>query len=89
MTSTQILRKNSGQVMVESLLMLVLFVAIATFVMKQVRSNEWFASMLSKPWTAVSIMIENGVWDTNLQSARAKNPTQFARVVSFKGEVEQ
>lgn len=74
-----------GQAIIESILILALFVGVGTLVARQFKQNELFAQMVSAPWARLAGMMQNGVWMAPRPGAKL-HPSQFERIVSMRGE---
>ncbi len=74
---------NKGQVMVEAVLLITLFVALWSVFSKYAKEKKWFESLVNGPWLSMSGVIENGVWE-NPKKSRTKHPNNFNRVISLK-----
>ena len=75
------LRSQGGQMAVETVLLIALSVGIFIGVSTIFREKQYFAEILSKPWTSVSSMIQNGVWNSS-----ELHPNHRSRWVSVRGE---
>lgn len=70
---TMVIKNSKGQAVVESVLLLVVFMAVTTAVVRGFRESEVIESFISKPWKILSGMIESGVWAPERQ-ARSQHP---------------
>lgn len=75
------LRSQAGQMAVETVLLITLSVAIFIGVSTIFREKQYFANILSKPWTSIASMIQNGVWTPS-----ELHPNDYKRWVSVRGE---
>ncbi len=75
------LHNQRGQMAVEAVLLIALSVGIFIAVSGIFRDKQYFASILSKPWTSVSSMIQDGVW-----SPSELHPNHRQRWVSVRGD---
>lgn len=55
---------QSGQMVVEMILILTLLFGFTVFVAAQFRQQEYFKAIVSGPWLKLAGMMQNGVWDT-------------------------
>lgn len=55
-------QNQKGQMTVEAVLLLVLFVAMFTAVHNTMNRGEFLSKIVSGPWSYVQNMISNGVW---------------------------
>ena len=74
-----------GQAIVEAVLILLLLMAVTTFVSSQFKQNELMAKMVSGPWLRLAGMIQNGQWRPVNQS-NGLHPTKQYRHISTKGD---
>ncbi len=81
-----LLKNNLGQAVTEAVLITVVVVSTALFVAKFFKDQEIFASIISKPWSRIAGMIQNGVWSP-ADSSMVLHPNSFNRVSSVAGEV--
>ena len=76
---------HKGQAVVESILILVVFIAVSTLIGSAFRQNELFGQMVSSPWQRLAGMLENGVWLPPHQS-RLLHPNHHLRHISIRGD---
>lgn len=79
--ATQFIKSQRGQISVEIVLIIALTVAIFLGVSSIFREKQYFAQILSKPWTNISSMIQNGVWQS-----KYVHPAHQTRWISVKGD---
>lgn len=79
------MNNQRGQASIEMVLMVALVVMVALAVSKGLRDNEFFANLVSGPWTSVAGLIQNGVWGSP-EATMAKHPNQFLRVSTVEGD---
>lgn len=70
-----------GQMATEMILLLALIVAIFVSVSAIFRDQQYLAMFVSRPWSNIAAMIQNGVWDPSKQ-----HPAHYDRWVSVKGD---
>jgi hypothetical protein len=75
------LTNEKGQMTVEAVLLLVIFVAVFTVVHKAISKQEWLNKIVSGPWSYVAGMIENGVW-MPAENSKTYHPNGFGRRAS-------
>jgi hypothetical protein len=75
------LNNQKGQTVVEGVLLLLVFVTLATIVSREFRDNQLLARMVSAPWDRLSGMIQNGVWEVPDES-NSKHPAHIDRHLS-------
>jgi hypothetical protein len=78
------LKNQKGQLMVEMVLLLALSVGIITLVSAAFRQNQYMAMFVSKPWTSIRSMIQNGNWDP-----KKPHPSSSVRIATVEGEPVQ
>ncbi len=64
----KVVKNNKGQTVVEAVLLIAVFVLVATTVSRQFRDNQLLARVISGPWDSLSGMIQNGVWSPPSES---------------------
>ncbi|MCC6138692.1 MAG: hypothetical protein IT287_08660 [Bdellovibrionaceae bacterium] len=74
------LQNNQGQMTVEAVLLLVIFVAVFTVVHKTISKGEWMSKIVSGPWSYMQGMISNGVWQAG--NTNELHPNVFKRRAS-------
>lgn len=77
------LRGQSGQMLVESLLLMTLLFGVTSFFYRTMQNRQVLASLVEKPWSRLAGMTESGVWEEPAQ-ARASHPNQKSRMLSSK-----
>lgn len=78
------LKSQSGQFLLEALLMMFIFLAAVMIVSNAFRSNEFFANLVTSPWQSLSGLIQNGAWGTPDQTY-ALHPNHHDNHVSLEG----
>ena len=76
---------KKGQMSVEAVLLIVVFLGAALFVSNQFRENGVLAQFVHGPWDRLSGMVKYGVW---LPDETAKGLHPLNRVNSVQGESE-
>ncbi len=56
------LRQQTGQAVVESVLLIVVLLALGRTVFSYIREQQLIQKMITQPWSYVSGMIECGTW---------------------------
>lgn len=77
-----------GQAIIESILILALFLSVGTLVAREFKQNELVSQMVSAPWARLAGMLQNGVWKSPKEGAPL-HPLQFKRFVSIRGDNPQ
>jgi hypothetical protein len=80
-----VIRDQGGQMIVETILILALFLAVGTFVAGQFKQNELFAQMVSAPWRNLAGLLQNGVWRPP-EAGMQDHPAMHRRHVSMEGD---
>jgi hypothetical protein len=75
------LRNQKGQMTIEAVLLLVIFVAMFKMVQQSIKDKNFLSNMVSGPWTYVQGMIQNGVWAPG-DAGAATHPNIFGRRAS-------
>jgi hypothetical protein len=81
------LKNQSGQIAVEYILIMVVFVGLFISVKNILISNNSIGAFVQKPWALVAGMIESGVWE-DPKKARASHPGLLSRHRTLLGERE-
>lgn len=76
---------QSGQMIIEAILIIVVLLSIALLVSREIRSNDIVSNLVSKPWKSLSGMIQNGSWGP-VNSTNSAHPNLHKRHYSFRGE---
>ncbi len=76
---------QSGQFIVEAILIMVMLFAVVLAIANAFKSQSLFAQVVSAPWQHMSGMIQNGVWATREQSMTL-HPSNHSRHRVLKGE---
>ena len=79
------LKSNAGQMTIEMLCLITIFLMISLAVQQAAMQQGWLKSMIEAPWTRVQGIIENGVW-LNPKVGKAKHPSIKGRHGSLEGE---
>lgn len=75
------LRNSSGQMTIEAVLLLSIFVAFFTIAQRMIKEQDWFGQLINGPWILVQGMIENGVWEP-AATGKNQHPNLFRRRAS-------
>lgn len=79
-------RKNQGgQMIVEAILILVLFMGFALVTANYFKDQEILKHMISDPWQSLAGMLQNGVWGSP-DKTNAVHPNAHFRHIIIKGE---
>ena len=79
------LKEQSGQMIVESILIMTMLVGFAYFISSYFRSNEIFARLISSPWTNLAGVIQNGTWAPPQKNMNL-HPSDMDRRISLEGD---
>ena len=55
-------KSQNGQLIIEAMLLMLLFVGVATLIQRQMREKNIISAMVAGPWEQISGMMSNGVW---------------------------
>jgi hypothetical protein len=77
---------QSGQAIVEFILITTVLVSIAAFVSKTLRDNNTISSLIATPWQGLSNVIEHGVWMADAAKAKKNSPFGPTRRLSLLTE---
>lgn len=76
---------NQGQITVEAVLILSIFISVAMAGTQLMRDQQFLTRLVEGPWQYMSGMIENGYWAPP-QLGRTKHPNQANRHGSPEGD---
>ena len=77
---------QSGQMTMEAMLLMTVFLMVALSVHKRAISNGWVQTLVEGPWTHVQGMIEDGVWMKAGATSKAMHPSLLSRKGSVDGD---
>lgn len=80
-----VLNNHRGQILIETILVMVALLAVVIFAANYFRSNAIIRNLITGPWSYVQGMAENGVW-LPPQQARLLHPNLKQRHASIKGD---
>lgn len=69
---------QSGQLAIETVLILSLFVSLMLFTASQLRQNEVFSRLVEGPWQQLAGLIKNGAWGS-IEDTNVLHPSHFHR----------
>lgn len=72
------LASNSGQFVIEGVLLMIVTISLIIYATKYARDNNWMANLIAGPWKKVAGMMETGVWE-DPSTSRGKHPNQIDR----------
>ena len=80
-------RNAKGQITVEIILLLSLFLFFTTIISTVLKDSEVAKTIIGKPWKMVSGMIESGTWaESNGDDIHQSHPVIADRQVSVRGQ---
>lgn len=89
MAASRGLQPQAGQITIEAVLLLSVFVIVASLVAQYSREAGMLKALVSGPWVHLQGMIENGVWEPAVPG-RSKHPNKSTRQQTVRGDgVEQ
>lgn len=74
---------QSGQLIVEAVLLLALVMSTSLLVTRFLQESQFAQTLIAKPWTTLSGMVECGVWSG---CGAGKHPNSRNRYLSLKPE---
>ena len=78
------LRSQSGQMIIESILIMAILLGVTTMTTRYLRDNETIAQLITGPWDMLAGMIQNGVWAPQ-DKAKVLHPNFQGRGASLQG----
>lgn len=81
----KILKNQSGQFVVESILIMVILLGITMTIAAAFKQQNLLAGIIKAPWQNMAGMIQNGTWAPPAASM-ALHPSQHNRHRSLRGE---
>lgn len=82
------IRSQSGQLIVEAILIMVALFAVTLIVANYFKKQDFFQSLIQGPWQSLSGMLENGGWGTP-QATMQNHPNGHFRHIVIVGEFAQ
>lgn len=79
------MKKNSGQMTVEAVVILSVLASVTFAGSRALRSKQILSSLVQEPWSYVAGMIENGYWAPP-ERGRGKHPNHITRHGSPQGD---
>jgi hypothetical protein len=79
-------RNNSGQLTVEAVLILAIFVSVMYAGSRALRDGEVLARLVERPWGYIAGMIENGLWQAG-QAGQGQHPHHIRRHGTPQGDL--
>lgn len=77
--------RQRGQMTIEMILLLSIFVGISLTVMRYANQQKWMENLVSGPWRPLQGMIEDGVW-VDVKTSKDFHPSLKGRHGSFNGD---
>ena len=78
-------RNQSGQAVVEAVILMIIFVGFLSFAVRQFQDQALLERLVQGPWLHLAGMIESGVW-AEKNTARRLHPNHIGRHVTFEGD---
>ena len=85
MTFSRINASERGQMTIEIMLLMAVFLMVGLSVQQTAIQKGWVKGMIEGPWTRIQGMIEDGVW-MNAGASKAYHPSLISRKGSLKGD---
>ena len=79
------LNNQGGQMIIEAVLIIVLFVSFSALVANYFKKNELVRQMISGPWENLAGMLQNGIWSPAATGATI-HPNSHNRHIVITGE---
>lgn len=79
------LKNESGQMIIEYVLLSALVIGSTVFIADYMKQNEFFGNLVSSPWKKLSGMIQNGQWGSP-EDTMSNHPNNHALSTSYRGE---
>lgn len=79
------LRKQGGQMIVEAVLIIVLFMGATMLVTNYFKDNDVLKKLIHGPWQNLAGMLQNGIWGTPEKTV-GLHPNSHKRHVVITGE---
>ena len=83
--SLENLKRQTGQMTLEMILLMVVILSLAISATKYIQDNEIMASFIGGPWKVVQGMIEDGVW-VKQGPSKAQHPNLVVRHLTPEGD---
>lgn len=78
-------RNQSGQAVIEALLIITLLFGAVYIISEQFKSGEYLIQVVEGPWQKLSGIIQNGVWRSPEESMNL-HPSAYDRHISIQGD---
>lgn len=78
------IRNQRGQFLVEGILLMVVFLGIATMVASYFRDKELIKNLVKAPWTSLAGMLQNSEWAAP-DAGTINHPSRAGRHVTIEG----
>ena len=75
------LRNQSGQLVVEAVLLLTITISLSMMISKSLQEHKFAQKLVAQPWSTLSGMIECGVWSG---CGKGKHPNAINRDLSLR-----
>ncbi len=79
------LSSQSGQSVLEAVLILVIFFGLVTYISNELQQNEVVANLVSGPWDSLAGLIQNGAWGTP-EATSSLHPSHNANHITLIGD---
>ncbi len=76
---------QKGQIFVEMVLILALFVGLTYIVLNVFKQKKPFVAFVTTPWQIIGGMMESGNWQ-KLDEAKQNHPNRWKRMYSLQGK---
>ena len=79
-------KKQSGQMTVEMVLILLVLVGLFQFALTKFDNFKPLAQFAGEPWQVISGMMEFGIWENPANISLDKHPTHWKRIFNMEGD---
>lgn len=86
MTKPPMIKGQRGQLIVEAVLIIVVFMAITFTAAKFLKQEEFVKNLISGPWQNLAGMMQNGVWGSPAKT-EASHPNGHFRHIVVEGDL--
>jgi hypothetical protein len=81
----KLIRSQSGQMVVETILIIVLLLGFAMMASNYFNKHELMKGLVLTPWQSMAGMLQNGAWGSP-SSTNQYHPAAYERHLSYMGE---
>lgn len=78
--------RQKGQASIEAILIATVLLSAGLAINQRVGQRQFLSRLVERPWTYISGMIENGIWETP-ERGRSIHPNHLDRHASPQGDI--